>query len=185
MAGTAVHWRELQSQGIGAFVCVSVCVFVCASAQAGKRRNFGFTSWGNLISFVPNKKNNTVKMEIYSAVLFWSFFQSVRAGLGGGPRKWSSDNPTLLSNGMWISNSDSRKFIRESLRIYSSRARARTLGFFLPRPAGTVISSFHKHDSESFLIAEDLPQQTVLVGRESVGGRPHPGPSPTPRAPSD
>ena len=47
-----------------------VGIFLCTCTQVEDRRNSGYTGWGNLISFVPNKKNDTVKMEVYSAVLF-------------------------------------------------------------------------------------------------------------------
>lgn len=58
-----------------------MCMFVCTCDQVGERRNSGYTSWRNVISFVPNKKNNIVKMENYSAVLSRVFIQSIRAGL--------------------------------------------------------------------------------------------------------
>lgn len=41
-----------------------VCMFVCTCDQVGERRNSGYTSWRNVISFVPNKKNNIVKWRI-------------------------------------------------------------------------------------------------------------------------
>lgn len=36
-------------------------IFLCTCAHAECRRNSGYTGLGNLISFMPNKKNNTVK----------------------------------------------------------------------------------------------------------------------------
>ena len=51
-------------------MCAYVCRDISVHLYTENRRNSGYTIWGNLISFVPNEKNNIVKMEVYSEVLF-------------------------------------------------------------------------------------------------------------------